>query len=870
MVVAGVLAAPSMAEPDAPASPPRKCADTSERFPDLTVKSCSRACPAGTELSFSVVELKGCFVRHRRGGAVFHVRRSAAKGGFGDGSVTLNGLRMVPEEGAGRFDVKPPEEEGGKGHLRMAKYLARAAGLHGRLFGAHCCSIEIPAAGQGDEIPVFKVPAPAGDTWYGLDVGGDLTFALGWDKESDEPEDDKHFVRVDASLNLPKIFKAAPTGGDAGDASGIAGAFGGRVDDDGWKLGGKIAVKNAWIGGLKLNDLCLSYAHSADTACAYEAGKDRIFSCAGGDAKGPRWDGTVEVAFPSPAKEDRAIGVTAGLIDGDFSYVGGYAGGLDLPISAGVQLDKLGGGICITPPPFQFTALVGLKIGTQGSKLFDFNGNLTYVNNTPWEVKLRGTLEREGRPIANGGIDYKAGRSFDFDVRAEMYFPRRDDPEEEKNNALLSLEGGIAGWMEYDPFKLNVAGDVKICALNLACAMGEAVVSTKGVGGCIKLTSVPYPVLVQTADSSWDNLYLGEWEWQLRYVDVSAGAAYPWGGEVQTFASSCDLASVHETRTFARAAQASDHSTLELPAHLPAATIVVKGAHGPPRLEVTSPDGTVLAPAQAAEFNTGHYDYIEDADHATSSIVIAKPAGGTWRVRDTHGATVLSAEVAKANVPPSILAKVGHPGHDPYSRVLAFAYVPEPHHTIQFVEVSDNGVVHDIGPAHGHACGHHVDDDRPHTAYGTPPATHCGTLHFVPGEGTAGTRKILAIVSEHGIPAHEIEVATYHAPSEALAAPIHGLRLERHGEAVTAHWKAPEHAHHRSKTVQYNVVLKTEDGLCETVVALRDHRTATFNAIPPTSRVTVTVTGLRDDEGHGHSQTAHLRAADHIPEAGRV
>jgi len=856
-----LMAGTAHAQADAPSDGnlPADCADTSKDFPGFDAKACTPNCPAGTDLTFSIVEAKGCFTRE---GDKYVLRKPAESGGGGDGTVTLNGLKQTPLGADSVFELEPPTVEGGKGHVRSQRFNAGAPGLVGGLLPGSCCGFDIPAKERGDEIEVFKIPPPVQDTWYGLQVAGEFTYSLGWDKTSG-----KRYTQVSGHLKLPKIFQSGPVS-DAGkqDAGTIGFAFGGKVSEDGWKLAGQVNVKNAWVGGVKLNNLCLSYVDAGvGKACAVKAGEDKIFNCGGGK-DGVRWDGSVEVAFPSPTQEERGVGVTAGLSDGSLSYIGGYVSGLKIPIATSVTLTKLGGGICIQPPPFQFSGTVGMELGP--GKFFDFQGLFNYVNSDPWEVSLRGTLERNERKILSGGIKYKAGRSFEVDVAGALYLPRRDDVKEEKAKSLLALEGGINGWMEFQPFKVNVAGIVKVCALNFACASGEGVVSTRGIGGCVKLVSIPYPYLEKTGKWTWRNTF--PYRWVTRYQDVSAGGGYPWAGPAHTFASSCDFSSVEEKRTVAAAASAVDHRTLTIPAHLPAATIVVHGTGGPPRLKLTGPGGTTIAPQQPAVFSHGHYDYIEDAEHNTSSIVIAKPEGGVWKVSDVHGRTLQTVNLARATVPSTILAGVGQPDHDPYAKVLGYTYVPQAAHTLQFFERNaHDGVAHLIGTAEGKPCGHHSDDSRPKTGYSAPSATRCGELHFTPVEGPADDRNIIAVESEHGIPTHERVVATYRAPKEAPPAAVHGLHLIRFGETVKATWKAPRHADSIALTALYDVVLTTKDGLREVVVAKPDHRSAEFNGIADWDAVSVTVTPLRDDQGERPGLTKQLDGTRQVPEGNR-
>jgi choice-of-anchor C domain-containing protein len=847
--------------PVPPVVPPSAstCAD-SDFF---AATGCSPACPAGTELTFWVIQAKGCFVLREQ---KFVAQKGPDGGSAADGSVEINGMKWTPRSAQGVVELQPPTKTGGPGHVRFSQFGAEPPpGLSRNLLPAEF-NVQIPPGEEGSEVEVVKIPPPVQEetSWYGLPVGGDFNFGFGWEKDTH-----KRYTFVNANLSLPRILRISPpTEGAKGE---VHVGFGGRLYDGGWKLGGRVELKNVWLGGLVLRNLCLSYVGGAGKPCVPKVGEEKLFSCGETETKN-RWDGAVELAFPSPGKSEKSIALFGGVVDGRLSYIGGRIAGLGIPLAGGFVLDRLGGGLCFRPPPFQLAATVGLNIGgTPADPLMKFDGAFNYINSTPWEVKLRGTLERNERKFITGGIRYVAGRSLEFDVSTAVFFPRRENVDEEKAKSLLSIEGGIKGWMEFSPFKFNIYGNLKICALSLACANGEGVISTRGIGGCLTLTSVPYPWLEKTGSYSWRNLW--PYRWVTRYADVRAGGGKQWGGSFQTFASSCDFGNVEEKRTPAAvvAAAATGTSQIDIPGHLAAATIVVKGASHAPSLVLEGPHGRTLAPKAAAELEAGDHDYIEDADHRTSSIVIAKPAGGVWHVRDRKGGTITSIEMARATIPPSIIAEVGEHGHDPYARVLGFTYVPEPSHEIRFVERGGQGIAHDIGLAHGSLCRTHAesraaDAHRPASQYGTPPATHCGTLDFRPAEGPHGTRQILAIVSEHGIPVHEIVVTTYQAPVEAHPAAVHGLHLARHGHTIVVTWAAPPHHDNIAHTAEYNVELGTDDGRSSVHVIHAGHLSAHFDAILPASAVTVKVVPLRDDLGIGTAQTAHLPAEITVPE----
>src|SRR4029077_18995513 len=118
---------------------------------------------------------------------------------------------------------------------------------------------------------------------------------------------------------------------------------------------------------------------------------------------------------------------------------------------------------------------------------------------------------------------------------------------------------------------------------------------------------------------------------------------------------------------------------------------------------------------------------------------------------------------------PTVVAGVGGKGRN---RSLGYAWSPVPGERVTFVERGPDSQ-RTLGIAAGGPCPEHV----PGKAGGR--GVRCGLITSHPALGRAGTRKILALITQDGHPVKTLTVAHYVAPRPARAGRPRALRVRR-------------------------------------------------------------------------------------------
>ena len=134
---------------------------------------------------------------------------------------------------------------------------------------------------------------------------------------------------------------------------------------------------------------------------------------------------------------------------------------------------------------------------------------------------------------------------------------------------------------------------------------------------------------------------------------------------------------------------------------------------------------------------------------------------------------------------------------------------------------------------------------------GTATASH-GLLSFAPADGSAGKRKIVAVVARDGVTKETIEVASYSAPGTARPAKPQRLRVARGRSSLVVSWARARGA------FQYAVTVQLGNG--RRLLRVTKRRRIVIAGIDPRTRATVRVGGLRADSVHGAEAVRALRA----------
>lgn len=198
-----------------------------------------------------------------------------------------------------------------------------------------------------------------------------------------------------------------------------------------------------------------------------------------------------------------------------------------------------------------------------------------------------------------------------------------------------SFSASVDGWANTQK-QFAIVGRGEACLF--ACLDITALVSNIGVAGCGEL--------------------------DLLFTSVSAGFGYTFSTkDVDVFFNSCDLAPYTPkaaARTAFRAVAAGGSATVDVAAGQSVLALRLPSVDpkaGPPKVTVTGPasDGRVITTPLAGEYSFGAQapikagSYLIDADpiSGVTSVVVAKPAAGTWTVKVDQGA-ITGVQTARA------------------------------------------------------------------------------------------------------------------------------------------------------------------------------------------------------------------------------
>jgi len=739
-------------------------------------------------------------------------------------AVVVNGVSLPPISGT-KVILTGPSAASPGGELAVQANISVA----GVTFVKGPFSWKLPAGGRGEEKDAAVVSVPSGQKLFGFGIGGSVAVRFGWDANSG-----LHYTKFIANLQLPDIFRNGP-GADAG---GLTATVGLRVDSQGVHADSvKAQVSNAYIGALQVKDLCLSYtsAGSTTTPCSPPRyGAEPLLTC-NEPGNVSRWDGSADIVLPTADRPE--VGVWAGVQNGQFSYAGGQATklGNSVPIAEGLYLDKVGLAVCVTPPPMKFKGAAGINFGptVAGKAALTLDGSMTFVNSRPWVLEADGGLSIYSRKVAGGFLRYTANGMIDFGFNAKFNF-----------GSVASITGDVTGWLQArTPVRFNVTGKGNVCVAG-KCVTGELAVSSVGAAGCFKLVSVPYPVVAKDKSWSWSAPWKVHTE--VRYKQVRGGAGIRWsGGAPSVMGDACDIGPY----SLARLARiADDRVSIRVPSE-PVLALQVKGASGAPRVELIAPNGRRYTSSSEGVIVPGSFAAAPNRLSSTTSLLIAHPLAGIWRVRSLAG-SITNVSQAQADEPPSIQAGVGMRGNR-FERVLGYSYQPDPSHSVVFVERGGN-IQRTLGPAAGVPC--------PGTA-AIRPRPLCGRLRFAAGAGPTGPRAIYAFVSDsQGAPTEDRIVARYNAPAEPEPSSVSKLTVRREGETLRIGWTGSSTPDPLARPVAYDVDVNLSDGRKLLVVVGGNARTASVPAVEAQTSAAVAVAAVRSDDTQGGGDALALAA----------
>ena len=678
--------------------------------------------------------------------------------------VSLNGMRFA--DSGQQFTITGPTTAEPGGHVKSdnaAIQLDRFVPFSGNM------DWTLPAGRQSQEGLLREVAVPSFARLFKLRIAGSISIKLGWTSAG------KHYVSFPMNVELPPPFTAGPSKL----SGGVSGAASIRVDSDGIHYDGmKLSVSNVWIGRLKVASACFSYIPAGGQAvapCAAPSLDGKPYLTCGTDVNTERFDGSAVIELPTAS--GTKLAAFGGLAGGQVNKLGGFVDGLGttVPIVPGVFLNRVGFGLCLSPPPLKLRGDIGVT--AVGGKL-DINGRVTYTDateTTPWSVEVGGNVKFNGTQLGDATVGFNAWGDVNFNVNAGIDLA-----------GVASIKGNVDGWIEPRNNTFNVSGSVQGCITGLTCATASGLVSSSGIAGCLDLGTytVTLPDEVRQGSFGFGSIRIIT---RTQTFTLKGGVGYKYGGSVSLLGNSCDFSPYSATRsavatrsaTTAQAAQAPAAGLTErVKAGTRAVSLRVRGTNGPPKVVVTGPGGaTFSSPATgSAAQEKGKYVLVENPSDGTTSVLLINPAAGDWTVAAAPGAASTPTTMDRSDFePPAVLFGQQRKAGD--GREVAVQYALPAGATLSLAE-QGKGIGGTIkGSVRGKRC-------KGVPALPDGRRMFCARVKFTPSRGPGGTRQIQALVSRDGMPLTSETVAKYRAPRERLPSRAGALRARRIGTSV--------------------------------------------------------------------------------------
>src|SRR3954470_16334375 len=586
--------------------------------------------------------------------------------------VKVNGLPL-PVVGGSKIVLTGPTPERKGGALAVEDVRLVIAGIQVYKGGF---SWDLPEGAAGEEKEFKKIDlSGAGQKLFGMKVEGFAALRLR--RPANEGGAYKSVFQLHVAL--PEVFKSGPDSG----SGGVTGDVAINIDQEGVHLDGlKIQVSNAYIGKLGVKSVCLSFAAAGSSAVApcqapsIGPGKPQPYIECRSDNTEDRWDGAIAIVLPTASKTE--LGLWGGLRGGRLSHAGAYVDnlGTTVPLAPGVFLQSVRLGVCLDPPPFKVKGGAAVSFGptVAGKSAVRLDGDLYYSDaygNDPWMIRADGSLRLFDKQVASAYFQYLGTGMIDFGFQAELRF------------GPAHIGGGVEGWIQTkSPSKFNVSGHVEVCVDNLACAEGQAVFSTVGAAGCISVSIVKVPMLVK--DHNWHVWTPWRVHIEMVPIKVTGGAGYTWQTrKLDLMLASCSIGKW----VLARPSQAGGAPTYVLvPQDMPAFTVRLHGKDAPPVVDLVGPDGRRIAmnDPENGGLVPGSHMIATNPDDNTTSIMVAHPAAGDWKIEPRAGSSeITGVDKAFAEPEPSLAGGVGGKG---YKRTLGYSYALNAGQKISFVE----------------------------------------------------------------------------------------------------------------------------------------------------------------------------------------
>jgi hypothetical protein len=513
--------------------------------------------------------------------------------------------------------------------------------------------------------------------------------------------------------------------------------------------------------------------------------------------QGESWAGGAKVKLKFA--KSYTIGAGFGIKNGKFDFLRGSISGLNTSIGAGVFLQSIGFEVRVNP--LVLAGSVGLSGGPSvaGVKAVTVNGTLKATFADPFVIEVNGGVKVVNRfDVAQAFLKYSSTGLFQFGGKVSFSFWD------------LHLNGSVDGWV--DGFQaFNIDGSIRAC-LSIwgpdPCGDARVVLSSKGVGGCVGVFG--YHV---GAGTTW------------RPFDPDAFT----GCDLKPF-SEVKPQKLRAPRRGKVEAAAVGHR-FKLPRGLRSVAweVVGNGTVPGPGVTATGPRGeTVTVSPEAPLVQTKRFR-AQLLDDGTTMVLVNKPAAGVWTITGDGRVPITKIREARGLPNPSIRAKVTGRGR---SRVLSWKLGTLAGQRVTLAEIG-KGVRNAIVTG----------------------ATRSGSVHFRPATGPAGTRRIVALVEQDGLPRMTLTVGSYRAPGPLKPGKPRSLKVKRSGTRLVVSWRA------HPAGFRHAVYLKLSDGRSLLQVVAARRRSLTVKGIGRRVGAKLKVRDLTAANGKGPVASVSIRAA---------
>jgi hypothetical protein len=317
----------------------------------------------------------------------------------------------------------------------------------------------------------------------------------------------------------------------------------------------------------------------------------------------------------------------------------------------------------------------------------------------------------------------------------------------------------------------------------------------------------------------------------VRFSDGRPPLSYPELLSNLRFFTGCDLSSWKSLPARVRAAQAGGGQSFDVDEPGRGVALSFDGPGETPRVRLRSPSGKVYDFGDAQDGKTIDNAVAIPVDAEDRTVVlIGKPEAGRWTAEPVEGSpTIVRIERANILPAPRVKASVGGIGS---SRILRYSVQPIEGQVVRLVE----------------------DAKGAQKPLRTVKGGGRGTVRFQTSEADGARRKIVAQVTQDGLPRDNITVASFSAPSPKVG---RARRLRVRRSAVVS-WRRAIMAR------SYDVVVTSGDGQIQLMSPKGNATKVTVPGVTKGEGLVVRVIGISRAGRRGPAAGARLKGSLHL------